>query len=296
MRRGSLDEIKIYAAMRDKKELTVRTRTAFGAVAVKHRLTPEFLAELDKARATYHDDWVSGNLVKFFSDGAGGPAMYEPAELANIFTELDKRGYQIMTHAIGGAPATMVLDAYEAMEKANGPKDRRLRIEHAINVTKADVPRFPGLQVAVSMQPAFCCFVDGPNGNTNSYKSYEDNGTTLSFGSDWPCSWPPDPLASIQQAATRAQRVLFTKQDPNAELKYVTPEQKITVEQAVTAYTKGGAWERFSDDKLGTLEKGKAADLVVLSEDIFAARPETIGKARVRMTMVGGRTVYQSEK
>ena len=293
---GSLSEVEMYAAMRDKKMLTVRTKTAFGQVAVKHVLTPQFLADLDKARTKYSDDFVSANLVKFFSDGAGGPALYEPAELTNLYTELDKRGYQLMTHALGGPQVTMVLDSYAAMQKTNGARDRRLRIEHGINVTKADVPRFPDVKVALSMQPAFCCFADNPPANSNSYKSYEDNGTTLAFGSDWPCSWPPDPLASIQQAATRTLRVLFTKQDPGAAPKYVTPEQKISVEQGVQAYTKAGAWERFGENKLGTLEKGKEADLVVLSDDIFAMAPETIGKAKVRMTMVGGKTVYTNEK
>ena len=294
---GSLDEIQIYGALRDKHELTVRTRTAFGSVAVKHKLTPEFLAQLDKARTTYHDDWVSANLVKFFSDGAGGPPMYEPAELTSLYQELDKRGYQIMTHALGAGPAHEVLDGYEAVEKANGARDRRFRIEHGINVAAADVARVPKLGVSLSMQPAFCCFADGPNGGgTNVYKTFEDNGTTLAFGSDWPCSWPPDPLESIQQAATRKLRVLFTPANPGAEVKYVTPQQKITVEQGVAAYTRGGAWERFSENKIGTLEKGKLADLVVLSQDIFAAKPEEVGAAKVKITMVGGKVVYQSGK
>ncbi|HXP88469.1 MAG TPA: amidohydrolase [Bryobacteraceae bacterium] len=293
---GSLEEIQIYAAMRDQHQLTVRTKTAFGSVAVKHKLTPEFLAQLDQARTAYHDDWVSANLVKFFADGAGGPPMYEPAELQSIYSELDKRGYQIMTHAIGAGPAKMALDAYEAVEKTNGSRDRRFRIEHGINIAATDVARFPKLGVSVSMQPAFCCFADGPGGGTNSYRSFEDNGTNLAFGSDWPCSWPPDPLESIQQSVTRALRVLFTKPSTGAEVKYVTPEQRITVEQAVMAYTRGGAYERFSEDKIGTLEKGKEADLVVLSQDIFAAQPQSIGAARVRMTMVGGKTVYQADK
>jgi hypothetical protein len=92
---------------------------------------------------------VSANLVKFFSDGAGGPPLYEPAELQSLYLDLDKRGYQIMTHAIGAAPAKMTLDAYEAVEKQNGPRDRRFRIEHGINIAAADVARFPKLGVSV---------------------------------------------------------------------------------------------------------------------------------------------------
>ena len=201
-----------------------------------------------------------------------------------------------MTHAIGAGPAKMVLDAYEMVEKQNGARDRRFRLEHGINIAAADVARFPKLGVAVSMQPAFCCFADNPGAGTNVYKTFEENGTNLSFGSDWPCSWPPDPIESIQQATTRTLRVLFTKPNPGAEVKYVTPDQRITVEQAVTAYTQGGAWARFSEDRIGTLENGKMADLVVLSQDIFGARPEAVGASRVWMTMVGGKTVYQAAK
>src|SRR4029077_16870890 len=117
---GSLAEIQLYAALRDRGQLTLRIRTAFGAVAANHRLTPEFLADLEKARALYHDDWVSANLVKFFADGGSGmipPLTYEPAEYRKLVLELDKRGFQIMTHALRSDSARMVLDAYEAVEK-----------------------------------------------------------------------------------------------------------------------------------------------------------------------------------
>src|SRR5262249_18434765 len=122
---GDLDELAIYGALRDKGQLTVRVRMAFANVGAKHSITPKFLADLDQARKTYHDDWVSANLVKFFADGAGGPMLYEPDEYKALVLELDKRGYQIMTHAIGAAPAHMVVDAYEAIEKENGARDRR---------------------------------------------------------------------------------------------------------------------------------------------------------------------------
>ena len=98
---GDLAEIQLYAALRDRGELTVRVKTAFGAIGKTHHLTPEFLADLDKARSLYHDDWVSANLVKFFADGGTGaipPLMYEPADYKNLVLELDKRGYQVMTH------------------------------------------------------------------------------------------------------------------------------------------------------------------------------------------------------
>src|SRR5215475_12354988 len=133
---GSLPEIELYAALRDRGELTVRTRTAFGAVAVRHQLTPQFLADLETARSRYHDDWVAANLVKFFADGGSGlipPLMYDPADYKKIVLELDKRGFQVMTHALRGDSAHMILDTYEEVAKANGPRDRRFRMEHGEN-------------------------------------------------------------------------------------------------------------------------------------------------------------------
>ena len=112
----------------------MRTKTSFGAVAVNHHLTPEFLADLEKARTLYHDDWVSANLVKFFVDGGTGlvpPLTYQPAEYKNLVLELDKRGFQIMTHAYRPDSTHLVVDAYEEAERINGPRDRRFRIEHA---------------------------------------------------------------------------------------------------------------------------------------------------------------------
>ena len=130
---GSLAEIQLYGALRDRGELTVRTRTSFGAVAVNHHLTPEFLADLEKARTEYHDDWVSANLVKFFVDGGTGlvpPLTYVPADYKKLVLELDKRGYQIMTHAYRPDSTHLVVNTYEEAERANGPRDRRFRIEH----------------------------------------------------------------------------------------------------------------------------------------------------------------------
>src|SRR4029077_13405721 len=117
---GDLNELAVYGALRDKGQLTVRVRMAFASVGAKHAITPQFLADLEKARKTYHDDWVAANLVKFFADGAGGPPLYDPAEYKALVVELDKRGYQIMTHAIGAGPAHMVVDGYEEIEKTNG--------------------------------------------------------------------------------------------------------------------------------------------------------------------------------
>ncbi len=311
---GDLDELKLYATLRDRGILTVRTRTAFGAVAVPHHLTPQFLADLDEARRLYHDDWVAADLVKFFADGSTGlvpPLVYVPADYDALVMALDQRGFQLMTHALRDDSVHMVLDAYERVEKAHGPRDRRLRIEHADLVDAADLPRFKELGVIADMQPTFCCGEDGANFDpshpipSDRWHSLEEQGAVLAFSSDWPCTWPPNPFVSIQQTATRQ----VWKSDDTANIAgqpvdgaaqggakptgavYV-PAERIPVEDAVRAYTAGSAYAAREEDRLGTLETGKFADLAVLSQDIFSVSADSIGKTRVTLTMVGGKVVY----
>jgi predicted amidohydrolase YtcJ len=311
---GDLAEIKLYAALRDRGQLTVRTRTAFGAVATPHQLTPQFLADLDEARTTYHDEWVSANLVKFFADGFTGllaPLVYRPEQFKTLVAELDRRGYQLMTHATRFDTVHMVLDAYEEAERANGPRDRRLRIEHSSSVRDADFPRYAALSVINVTSPGFCCGESGTNADpkeptpSDQWQTFLKNGVVMGFSSDWPCSWPPNAFVSIQAAITRE----VWHSDDTADIidlpmdgaalagarptgKVYTPEQRVTVRQAVDAYTQGSAYADFEETQVGSLEVGKLADLAVLSQDIFSVPPETVGKTGVVLTMVGGRIVY----
>jgi predicted amidohydrolase YtcJ len=311
---GNLGEIRLFAALRDRGELTVRTRTSFGAVAVPHRLTPQLIADLEEARTLYHDDWVSANLVKFFADGATGlipPLVYTPEAYQALVMEFDRRGFQIMTHAARDDSVHMILDTYERVEQANGPRDRRLRIEHADLTDEVDIARFAKLSVTVVMQPTFCCAEQGLNYDpdnplpTDRWKSFENSGATIAFSSDWPCTWPPDPFVGIQEAVTRqvwrspdtagiAGNPLDGAAQGGAVLTgaiYV-PAERITVEDAIKAYTRGSAYAAVADDKVGTLEVGKEADLAVLSQDPFAVPLEAIAQTRVLTTMVAGKVVY----
>ncbi len=311
---GDLAEIKLYAALRDRGALTVRTRTAFGAVAVQQRLTPAFLADLEEARRLYHDEWVAANLVKFFADGSTGlipPLVYAPQDYAALVMALDQRGYQLMTHALRADSVHMVLDTYERLQQTQGPRDRRLRIEHADLIEEADLPRFAALGVIAVMQPTFCCGEIGGNFDSaiqissDRWQSLSRLGATLAFSSDWPCTWPPDPFVSIQQATTRqiwrsadTADVAGEPMDGAAQAgaaptgAIYVPSERITVEKAVRAYTQGSAYAAFAEARVGSLEPGKFADLAVLSQDIFAVSPESIGKTRVIMTLVGGKVVY----
>jgi predicted amidohydrolase YtcJ len=311
---GDLAEIKLYAALRDRGALTVRTRTAFGAVATPHRLTPQFLADLDEARTTYHDEWVSANLVKFFADGFTGllaPLVYRPDQFKTLVVELDRRGYQLMTHATRFDTVHMVLDAYEQAERSNGPRDRRLRIEHSSSVREADFPRYAALSVIDVTSPSFCCGDSGTNVDpkeptpSDQWQTFLKDGVVLGFSSDWPCSWPPNAFIGIAEAATReiwqsadTADIIDLPLDGAAMAgarptgKFYTPEQRVSVRQAVDAYTQGSAYAAFADRQVGTLEVGKFADLAVLSQDIFSVPPKSIGKTDVVMTMVGGRIVH----
>ena len=314
---GNLAEIQLYAELHDRGELTVRTRTSFGAVAVNHHMTPEFLADMERARTQYHDDWVSANLVKFFVDGGTGlipPLTYRAADYKKLVIELDKRGFQIMTHAYRPDSTHMVVDAYEEAERVNGPRDRRFRIEHADFLPASDIPRVAKLSVITSMQPSFCCDDNGSNYDpkdhttTDRWQSIEKAGVHLAFGSDWPCIWPPNPFIAIQEAVTRQIWTTATGSgfvggifDGAGQAGYIetkdvyTPEERISVEQAVNAYTQGSAYARFSENKLGTLEVGKEADLAVLSQDIFSVKPEEISKTKVVTTMVAGKVVFSAQ-
>ncbi len=311
---GDLAELELYATLRDRGVLTVRTRTSFGSVAVQHHLTPVFLAELEQARRRYHDEWVSANLVKFFADGSTGlipPLVYAPQDYEALVMELDSRGYQIMTHALRADSVHMILDTYERLEQAHGARDRRLRIEHADLIDAVDLPRFARLSVIADMQPSFCCGEDGGNVDpadevpSDRWHTLQQSGAVLAFSSDWPCTWPPDPFVSMQQAATRqvwksadtagiAGEPLDGAGQGGAVVTgavYV-PDERISVSDAVRAYTQGSAFAAFSDHQVGTLEAGKMADLAVLSQDIFSVPPANIGRTRVLTTMVGGRIVY----
>jgi predicted amidohydrolase YtcJ len=315
---GNLAEIRLFAALRDRGELTVRTRTAFGSVAVAHRLTPQFLSDLEEARTLYHDEWVSANLVKFFADGATGlipPLVYEPHDYAALVLELDRRGFQIMTHAARNDSVHMILDAYERVEQTHGKRDRRFRIEHADLTDDADIARFAKLSVIVDMQPTFCCAEEGLNYDaanplpTDRWRSFGERGATLAFSSDWPCTWPPDPFVGIEQAVTRniwrspdTAGIAGNPLDGAAQggalqtgRTYV-PAERITVAEAIRAYTLGSAYAAFSDTQVGTLEVGKEADLVVLSQDPFTVPPQTIAQTRVVTTMVAGKVVYSSAR
>jgi hypothetical protein len=226
--------------------------------------------------------------------GLASPDLLKIDDFYNEMRQADKAGLQISIHAIGDRANRTILDLYARLENDNGPADRRPRIEHAQHLHPADYPRFAKLGVIASMQPYHA--IDdgrwaitelGPERIKSSYawKSLLDAGATLAFGSDWPVA-PLDPVMGIYAAVTR--RTLDGK-NPNGWI----PEQRITVPQAVHAYTMGSAYAEHQEKVKGSIESGKLADLVVLSDDIFTIPPESIEKTKVEMTIFDGKIIYQ---
>jgi hypothetical protein len=228
------------------------------------------------------------------TSGIASDELVNPEKMGKDISDADAAGLQIAIHAIGDKANNIILNYYEKLIAAHGERDRRTRIEHAQHLTTTDIPRFGKLHVIASMQP-YHLLDDGhwaekrigPERAKSSYafRSLLDSGATLAFGSDWPVA-PAVPLMGIYAAATR--RTLDGER-PNGWV----PEQKITVAEAVRAYTMGSAFASFDEKKKGSLEVGKLADIVVLSDDIFTINPVDIAKAQVDLTIFDGQIVYE---
>jgi predicted amidohydrolase YtcJ len=226
--------------------------------------------------------------------GLPNEEMIPESKMYQHIVDADRAGLQVAIHAIGDKANHDILNMFEEAEAKNGPRDRRFRIEHAQHLRPDDIPRFGKLHVIASMQPYHC--IDdgrwaekriGPERakTTYAFRTLLDTGAVLAFGSDWHVA-PMEPIMGIYGAATR--RTLDGKH-PNGWI----PEQKITVAEAIKAYTWGSAYASFDEKIKGTIEPGKLADLVVLTSDILTIDPKTIDKVKVATTVFDGRVVYQ---
>lgn len=306
---GNRHTLNVLAELRRQGKLTARVRVPFH---YRPHRQPADLAIASEMAAEWNDDWLASGFVKMFMDGVidsttavrlddypgqpgykGAEALHPPERFAEICIEADRRGLQIAVHAIGDGAVRRVLDGYEAAQKANGKRDSRHRIEHIELIDRADVPRLAELGVTASLQP---CHVPGgqdfPLQETmnvigrdrwpDAYLARElaEAGAHLAFGSDWPVA-DPNPLRCIQTAVTR----------PVYE---GAADQRVSLHDALAAYTIGGARAEHTDDRKGMLRPGYLADLVVLSGDIEAVDPAEIGAMGVAMTVCGGRVVWDA--
>lgn len=250
----------------------------------------------------FADGALGSGTAWFFQPYSNAPnnrgiASDELTKAAQMYADMqggDQAGLQLITHAIGDRANHTILDMYQRVEQQDGPRDRRLRIEHAQHLLPADIPRFAQLHVIASMQPYHA--IDdgrwaeksiGPVRVQTSYafRSLLGAGTVLAFGSDWPVA-PMVPLMGIYAAVTR--RTLDEK-NPDGWI----PAQKITVPEAVYAYTMGSAYAQFAEKSKGSIEVGKLADMVVLSADIFHIDPVRIEDTKVDSTIFDGKVIYQ---
>jgi predicted amidohydrolase YtcJ len=257
------------------------------------------------------DDWLRIGGLKGFVDGSlgSGTALFEapytdePDNTGLMVTSLDEMrsqveraeaaGLQVAIHAIGDRAIGLLLDLYAGVEDTHGARDRRFRVEHAQHLAAADVERFARLGVVAAMQP-YHAIDDGRWAErrigperarlTYAFRSLLEAGAVVAFGSDWTVA-PLNPLLGVYAAVTRRT---LDGANPDGWI----PDQRIAVEEALTAYTSGAAWSGFMEDRTGTLAAGRLADVVVLSENPFTVAPELIREIQVDRTFVGGREVY----
>jgi predicted amidohydrolase YtcJ len=306
--------LDLYDELRRQGELTLRFYVAYFLDPPELRAGD--LEKIEKARQTYHDDWISGGVVKTMLDGVveahtaamltpysddpsqTGKLFWDPEKYQAAVTELDKRGLQIFTHAIGEKAVRTALDAYEEAARVNHTHDTRPRIEHIETVSAADIPRFGKLGVIASVQPLHL-YPDedtldiwarnaGPERTQRawSFHSIEAGGGRLAFGSDWPVV-TMNPWKGLQTAMTRKTA------EGKPEGGFV-PGEAVSLEDGIKAYTLGAAFAGRREHQEGSLETGKLADLIIVNQDLFKIPPPEIGRTQVLLTIVGGKTVYES--
>jgi predicted amidohydrolase YtcJ len=227
--------------------------------------------------------------------GLPAPEMVREGAMLERVLAADREGFHLLIHAIGDKANDQVLTMFEQASASNPKRERRHRIEHAQHLRPQDIPRFAKAGVLASMQPYHCaddgCWAEKRIGaerckTTYAFRSLIDAGATLAFGSDWPVA-PLNPILGVAAAVTRQT---LDGQHPEGW----HPEQKISVEETVRAYTVGSAHAEFEDHIKGTIAPGMLADLVMLESDIFTVEPGEIEKAQVVLTIMDGRVVHEA--
>ena len=312
---GDFENLDLLQELRDDKQLSVRFHVAY--VVNPPELRAQDLQALEAAHKKFHDEWIDVNSVKFFMDGVveshtaaflepysddpskKGALFWDPEKYKAAVAELDKKGFQLYTHAIGDYAVRTALDGYEFAEQKNHTKDHRNRVEHIETISTADIPRFAKLHVIASMQPLHS-YPDedtldvwarniGPDRASRAWvwKSIAQYGAHYTFGSDWPVV-TLNPWEGIQTAVTRQTAEGL----PTAGF---VPAQKLTVAQAVEGYTIEAAYAGHLEKTEGSLEKGKVADVIMVDKNIFEIDPHTINQTKVVLTIVGGKIVYEAD-
>ena len=305
---ASPDVLRVYQQLLDDDALTVRVyglqsltqwqrlanagiRAGFGNERLRIGGLKGFAdGSLGSTTALFFDPYLDAPQTS----GLPSDEMFPDGAMRERILGADQASLQVAVHAIGDKANATMLDLYADVALSNGARDRRFRIEHAQHLREQEIPRFAQLHVIASMQPYHA--IDdgrwaenriGPERakGTYAFRSLLDAGVTLAFGSDWFVA-PMEPLLGIYAAVTR--RTLDGKHPQGW-----VPEQKISVAEAVHAFTLGSAYASGEEHDKGSLEPGKLADMAVLSADIFAIDPVQIEQAKVDMTIFDGRIVHE---
>lgn len=311
---GDVEQVEIFDKIRKRNLLTVRFY--FALYAAPPVITPALIEKAESLRHRYHDEWLSEAAIKLYTDGVieshtaamlapytddpstSGRLNWTPERYREAVLEFDRRGFQIWTHSIGDKGIRLALDAAEEANKKNHHTDARDRLEHIEDPDATDIPRFGKLNIIASMQPLHAY----PNadvlevwarnvGPQRAQTAWPWNDLLLSnahlaFGSDWPVV-TLDPWKAIQTLLTRETL------EGNPKGGWI-PQQRITLKQAIDGYTLGAAYAAFLEKTEGSIEPGKLADLIVVSQNLFEIPTTQIHSTHVLFTVVDGKIVYQN--
>jgi len=302
------DDFRVYRELKNEGKLTVRITEWLPFTAPLERL------EQMRREGGTTDPWLRTGALKMVTDGAlgsrtaamlapysddsktSGILTMEPDKLRAMAIERDKAGFQLNFHAIGDRANRVSLDVFEAVAKANGPRDRRDRVEHAQVVALSDLPRFASLQVIASMQPSHettdMRWAESRVGPARIKGAYAWNtlqklGARLAFGTDYDVE-VISPFRGLYACVTRE----LPGGGPAGGWQ---PQEKISLSDCIRAYTSGSAYAEFEEGKKGELKAGELADFIVLSADLTKTSPSEYTKTKVLRTVVGGRTVYSAQ-
>lgn len=323
-----LDQVDVYQHLREKGELTCRINFAPARLSeYKNMIEKGWVVDWEGEKAPHPagDDWISFGTIKSHIDGIMGARsarffqpysdnMAEQADWRGGWREFskdmpsfkqmllaaDSGGIQLRVHAIGDQANSLLLDILDTLDHFNGAKDRRFRLVHAQVISPEDFHRFSGRNIVAEVQPYHVTddmrWMEERIGyerckGAYAFKTLEENNCILSFGSDWPGTnasyYPINPIMGLYAAVTRQT----INGMPEAGW---FPEQRISLEKALRAYTWGAAFGAFEEDIKGTIEPGKLADFSVIDKDLFNTDPKEWLKAEMVMTVVGGAVVYRA--
>ncbi len=310
---GSADEFSLYEELLKKGELTLRSSTAFSAgknttaediqqyLQIKKRMDKHPLLKAGAVKFMLDGVIESHTAVMLssYSDAPGSGEFALPVDTyRRLVTSFDKAGFQIYTHAIGDRSVREALNAYENAQRINITKNKRHRIEHIEQCSPEDIPRFAKLGVIASMEPIHAdpgtisvwAKAVGEERLPNSFvwASMLKNKAKLVYSSDWPACITPDPVRGLHNAVNR-------RTIDGVPAKGWVPEQKINIKDALIAYTQGGAYSSFQENKLGKILPGYTADIIVFSQNLFEIAAPDIYKTKVLLTVFNGKIVYEDK-